>query len=127
LQSITLHAFDFLTGADICRAGFHRRSAGGWPQVPLTVTSPEPSPNRIIGDQQYPDDVEWTSQTGSTAAGQGVAYIPDWVKNKSQRPHPEHKAFYGWRWPHLTADKQLLPSGLLGPVRLVTKGETLVK
>lgn len=74
--------------------------------------------NRIIGDQHYPDDLEWTSQTGSTAAGLGLAYIPDWVKNKSERPHPERKAFYGWRWPHLTADKKLLPSGLLGPVRL---------
>jgi hypothetical protein len=79
--------------------------------------------NRIIGDQRFPDDIEWTSQTGSTAAGQGLAYIPDWVKNKSERPHPERKAFYAWRWPHLTADKQLLPSGLLGPVRLVRVGE----
>jgi hypothetical protein len=74
--------------------------------------------NRIIGDQQYPDDIEWTSQTGSTAAGQGLACIPDWVKNKTERPHPERKAFYGWRWPHLTADKKLLPSGLLGPVMI---------
>ena len=27
--------------------------------------------NRLIGDQRYPDDVEWTDDTGSTAAGQG--------------------------------------------------------
>lgn len=74
--------------------------------------------NRIIGDQQYPDDLKWTSQTGSTAAGQGLASIPDWVKNKSERPQPERKAFYAWRWPHLTADKKLLPSGLLGPVTI---------
>jgi len=75
--------------------------------------------NRIIGDQQYPDDVEWMSQTGSTAAGQGLACIPDWVKNNSARPQPGRKTFYGWRWPHLTADKKLLPSGLLGPVQLL--------
>ena len=35
--------------------------------------------NRMIGDQQYPDDLEWTDDTGSTAAGQGLAFIPDWV------------------------------------------------
>jgi hypothetical protein len=75
--------------------------------------------NRIIGDQQYPDDIEWTSQTGSTAAGQGLAYIPDWVKYKSQRSHPERKAFYAWRWSHLTAEKKLLSSGLIGPVQLL--------
>jgi hypothetical protein len=75
--------------------------------------------NRIIGDQQYPDDVAWTAETGSTAAGLGLAGIPDWVKNKTERPEPRRVAFYAWRWPHLTADKELLPSGLLGPVRLL--------
>jgi hypothetical protein len=74
--------------------------------------------NRIIGDQRHPDDVEWTSETGSTAAGQGLAGIPDWVKNRTRRPNPDRKAFYGWKWPHMTADRKLLPSGLLGPVLL---------
>lgn len=75
--------------------------------------------NRIIGDQRFPDDVEWTRETGSTAAGQGLARIPDWVKNQTPRPNPDRKAFYGWKWPHMTADRKLLPSGLLGPVRLL--------
>ena len=75
--------------------------------------------NRIIGDQQYPDDLEWTDDTGSTAQGQGLAFIPEWVKTGGERPEPRRKTFYAWKWPHMTADKKLLPSGLLGPVRLV--------
>lgn len=79
--------------------------------------------NRIIGDQQYPDDAEWTSDTGSTAKGQGLACIPDWVLKKSERPITERKTFYAWKWPHLTKDKNLLPSGLLGPVSLLIRVE----
>ena len=75
--------------------------------------------NRMIGDQQYPDDLEWTDDTGSTAKGQGLAFIPDWVKAGGKRPEPRRKTFYAWKWPHMTADKELLPSGLLGPVKLV--------
>jgi hypothetical protein len=77
--------------------------------------------NRIIGDQKHPDDVEWTTETGSTAAGRGLARIPDWVKQGGPRPNPDRKAFYGWEWPHMTKDRPLLPSGLLGPVRLLVR------
>jgi hypothetical protein len=75
--------------------------------------------NRLIGDQRFPDDLEWTSETGSTAAGLGLAFIPEWVKSGGPRPEPRRKAFYAWKWPHMTADKALLPSGLLGPVRML--------
>jgi hypothetical protein len=81
--------------------------------------------NRIIGDQQYPDDLEWTRDTGSTAKGKGLAYVPDWVKTNSERPSSDRKAFYAWKWPHLEG-KSLLPSGLIGPVRLLT-GESIMK
>jgi len=75
--------------------------------------------NRMIGDQRFPDDLEWTDDTGSTAKGQGLAHIPDWVKSGGERPEPRRKTFYAWRWPHMAADKKLLPSGLLGPVKLI--------
>ena len=77
--------------------------------------------NRIIGDQRFPDDIEWTSNTGSTAAGQGLASIPDWVKNGTARPNPDSKTFYGWKWPHMKTGREPLPSGLLGPVRLLER------
>jgi hypothetical protein len=82
--------------------------------------------NRLIGDRQYPDDVEWTTNTGSTAKGMGLAKIPDWVVNHTLRPSPQRKTFVSWRWPHLEK-KELLPSGLLGPVCLVSEVEAEVK
>ena len=82
--------------------------------------------NRLIGDGPYPDDVEWTTNTGSTATGLGLTRIPDWVVNHTPRPSPQRKAFVSWRWPHL-AKKELLPSGLIGPVRLVSEIEAEVK
>ena len=82
--------------------------------------------NRIIGDQQLPDDLEWTSDTGSTAAGLGLARIPDWVKTGGPRPEPGRKSFYAWKWPHMTAERALLPSGLLGPVVLRSEADRSV-
>ena len=75
--------------------------------------------NRIIGDQRFPEDVEWTTETGSTAAGLGLARIPEWVKSGGARPETRRKTFHAWKWPHLNANRPLLPSGLLGPVRLI--------
>lgn len=83
--------------------------------------------NRLIGDQAHPDDAEWTTETGSTAPGKGLAQVPDWVARGTPRPSPLRRAFVGWQWPHLVATKPLLPSGLLGPVRLVPVFETVVE
>jgi hypothetical protein len=77
--------------------------------------------NRLIGDQRFPDDLTWTDDTGSTAQGQGLTHIPDWAKIGAQRPEPRRKTFYAWKWPHMTADRELLPSGLLGPVKLIRR------
>ena len=77
--------------------------------------------NRLIGDQRFPDDLEWTDDTGSTAKGQGLTHIPNWVKTGGERPEPRRKTFYAWKWPHMTADRELLPSGLLGPVNLIVE------
>lgn len=41
------------------------------------------------------------------------------VKNKSARPNHDRKTFYSWQWPQMKAERKLLPSGLLDPVRLL--------
>jgi len=71
-------------------------------------------PNRLIGDAALPDDVHWVD-TGRH--GKGIAEIPAWLLEGKQRPDTERKTFTTWR--HYEADSPLLPSGLLGPVRLV--------
>ncbi len=77
--------------------------------------------NRLIGDQRFPDDHQWTTETGSTAKGMGLTAIPDWVLNNTERPVKERTAFYAWKWPHMKTEKPLLSSGMLGPVKLIAR------
>jgi hypothetical protein len=72
--------------------------------------------NRVIGDQELPEDSEWTTDTGSTARGMGLARIPDWVTEGKESP-AGRKAFVGWKWEHIKG-KEPLPSGLIGPVTI---------
>ena len=71
-------------------------------------------PNRLIGDEQYPDDARYT------AAG-NIAVWPQWVLNGSARPEPRRIAFTTWKLWH--KGDNLLPSGLIGPVRIETATE----
>ncbi|MEP0765591.1 MAG: hypothetical protein HRF45_03490 [Fimbriimonadia bacterium] len=64
--------------------------------------------NRLIGDEQLPDDIGW----------QGVTFSswPEWLVKGTPRPEPRRKTFTTWR--HNRADTPLIPSGLMGPVVL---------
>jgi hypothetical protein len=65
-------------------------------------------PNRLIGDEQLPDDREWN--------GKRLRAWPQWVLDG--KPSPTGR-FTFTTWHHWTKDDALLESGLLGPVRLV--------
>lgn len=65
-------------------------------------------PNRLIGDEQLPEDAKWH---GVTLDG-----WPDWIKNKTQRPKTGRYTFTTWKF--WKKDSPLLESGLLGPVML---------
>ena len=67
--------------------------------------------NRLIGDEQFPDEVEWTGKTGP------IKTIPEWVKQGKPRPKTERVAFSTWRF--WNKEDAPLESGLLGPVRLM--------
>lgn len=64
--------------------------------------------NRLIGDEQFPDDMGWN--------GDHLSAWPQWFVNHQPRPEPRRKTFTTWR--HNFKDTPLLPSGLLGPVVL---------
>lgn len=64
--------------------------------------------NRLIGDEQFPDDMGWS--------GDRLKGWPDWFQQGLPRPEPRRKTFTTWR--HNFKDTPLLPSGLLGPVVL---------
>ena len=76
-------------------------------------------PNRLIGDAKLPDDCEWDD--GSKSKGYPlVKYWPEWLLRGASSPTGRH-AFTTCRL--LTADDQLMESGLLGPVMLEIQNE----
>jgi len=66
-------------------------------------------PNRLIGDEQLPEDREWD--------GIHLKAWPQWLLEG--KPSPTGR-FTFTTWHHWTKDAELLPSGLLGPVQLRT-------
>ncbi len=64
--------------------------------------------NRLIGDEQFPDDMGWN--------GAQLKDWPEWFLKNQPRPEQRRKTFTTWR--HNFKDTPLLPSGLLGPVTL---------
>lgn len=63
-------------------------------------------PNRLIGDEQLPPEVEWN--------GNAIKAWPDWVWSGAERPRGGRRTFTTWRFWH--KDSALIESGLLGPV-----------
>jgi len=72
--------------------------------------------NRIIGDEQEPDDCEWLS--GHAHPGRYLKRFPDWFVKGQPRPSSGRYTFSTWNY--FNKDSRLVPSGLLGPVRLMT-------
>ena len=70
--------------------------------------------NRLIGDEQQPEDCEWT--------GSHLSCWPEWFIKGATRPSTNRVTFTTWK--HWRAGDPLLPSGLLGPVtlRCATRG-----
>jgi len=64
--------------------------------------------NRLVGDEQHPEDCEWD--------GKVLKRWPPWLLEGRERPVPQRLTFTTWR--HYTRDSAPLESGLLGPVRL---------
>jgi len=65
-------------------------------------------PNRLIGDEQLPDDTEWN--------GAAMKAWPTWLLEGKPRPATGRYTFTTWK--HWHANSPLLDSGLLGPVVL---------
>ena len=69
-------------------------------------------PNRLIGDERLPkEELEWKA----TFYGEALAKMPAWLADPAHET--KRRTFTTWR--HWHRDDDLLPSGLLGPVRLV--------
>ena len=71
--------------------------------------------NRLIGDEQQPDDCEWLA--GHVNTGKYLKRFPDWFVNGQSRPSSGRFGFTTWNY--FNKDSRLTPSGLLGPVRVL--------
>jgi hypothetical protein len=67
-------------------------------------------PNRLIGDDQYAAEAKYNNGP--------IAEWPKWILDGTPRPPTKRTTFTTWKF--FNHDSQLLESGLLGPVRLVT-------
>jgi len=81
-------------------------------------------PNRLIGDEQQPDDCvwdnawTWTMDGPSTSGGQPLKEIPAWLRDGTPRPSTGRYTMTTWRF--YTKDSPLLESGLRGPVGILS-------
>jgi hypothetical protein len=76
--------------------------------------------NRLIGDEQLPDDCDWRPELGSEV----LARYPQWLLDNKPSPTGRH-AFTVWK--HWTKDDPLMESGMLGPVRIMVKARAVAK
>ena len=75
-------------------------------------------PNRLIGDELLPEDRVWQ---GAWHGG-SVAKVPEWVRRGEKSPTGRH-TFTTWRHWHAEDKDNLVPAGLLGPVKRVVMEE----
>jgi hypothetical protein len=76
--------------------------------------------NRLIGDEQEPADCDWypVSEAHQWCRGVPLRELPDWFLKGQPRPSTGRYCFTTWNY--FRKDSPLVPSGLLGPVRLQT-------
>lgn len=70
--------------------------------------------NRLIGDEQEPDDCEWLP---GHMGGRFLKVFPEWFLKNEPRPSRGRYCFTTWNY--FTKDSPLLHAGLLGPVRIM--------
>ncbi len=89
------------------RVDITKNLVAGKNRIEISVTNLWP--NRLIGDEQQPEDCEWNPD-GSLKAW------PAWLLEGQPRPSAGRYTFTTWK--HYHKDSPLLESGLLGPVQL---------
>ncbi|MDR1496956.1 MAG: hypothetical protein LBS59_00880 [Puniceicoccales bacterium] len=70
--------------------------------------------NRLIGDEQHPEDFEWKNQHL-----RAMKSLPEWFIKKQPRPVKERRTFAPWYY--FNKNSPLYPAGLLGPTRIITQ------
>jgi hypothetical protein len=79
--------------------------------------------NRLVGDEQFPPDFEFGMDRGADK-GRALKAYPDWFVKNQPRSETNRLAFVNWYYHR--KDTPLIPSGLLGPVKLVPLTEKVI-
>jgi hypothetical protein len=77
--------------------------------------------NRLIGDEQEPEDMKWSPSMYIYNSGQYLKEFPDWFLENKPRPSKGRYCFTTWNY--FNKNSKLYPSGLLGPVRILELGD----
>jgi hypothetical protein len=72
--------------------------------------------NRLIGDEAIESGLEFQRQGVSRFTDGRLLALPDWLYDPTKQSERKRHSFHTWK--HYDADSPLVPSGLLGPVRL---------
>ena len=77
-------------------------------------------PNRLIGDEQLPEEYAFGPATpgGPGGPANAIREVPRWFVEGKPKPSGQRIAFTTWK--HWRKDSPLHASGLLGPVRLLS-------
>ncbi len=83
--------------------------------------------NRLIGDEQEPEDLEWTApiRLGSIESGRALLRVPSWIDDPAERPSKGRITFATFKY--YKKDSALPPSGLIGPVSIESGQEVAFK
>ena len=77
--------------------------------------------NRLIGDEQLPEENMYVPGGGTNGIGAlsrgAIRQLPDWYKHGEDKPKGGRVTFATWK--HVRKDSPLIESGLIGPVRLI--------
>lgn len=79
-------------------------------------------PNRMIGDEQWPDDMVWSEPycypdaPGKPEVGRFMERVPTWLAEGKERPSSHRKTITSFKF--FKKDTPLLRSGMMGPVKV---------
>jgi hypothetical protein len=75
--------------------------------------------NRLIGDETQPPDFLWEHGDTRYSDGLFLKEFPEWFLKHEPRPSKGRYTFTTWNY--FSKDMKLTPSGLMGPVRIVSE------
>jgi len=88
----------------------------GKPKAELVIRVTNAWHNRLVGDELEPDDCAWMRANPRKSFGRALQTIPDFVVNGGERPSRGRIGFATWNY--FGINSRLVPSGLIGPVRI---------